>query len=206
LEHRHILPILDYGEEREIVYIVTPYLPTGSLAGILQQGPLSLNEIARILGQIAQALDYAHGRGVLHGVLKPTNVLVDSDRNTYLTDFGIDKLFAIASEPSGIPDLQTLAYMSAEGCKGITSLSPASDVYSLGIITFEMLAGARPFRAETAGALLIQKASAPIPSLKAFRPELMEEVERVVIKALANKPSERFTSAGEYVNTFIRSL
>jgi len=91
-KHNHVLPIYDYGEENDVAYIVMPYIPTGNLAVVIQKGSLPLDEVGRILNQMAQALDHGHILGILHTELKPTNVLVDSDDNTYMMDFGISKL------------------------------------------------------------------------------------------------------------------
>ena len=182
------------------------YIPTGNLADVIQQGPLALDDVARILNQIAQALDYARHHGILHWDMKPNNVLVDSNRNIFLMDFTISQLIGTDRVLTDDSNLDALAYLSPEQCKGITELDSATDIYSLGIILYEMLTGRPPFRAETPFALILQHLTAPVPPLRDLRPELPIAVERVVHKAMAKEPADRFDTTRALADAFASSI
>ena len=142
LEHLHILPIFAYGEEDGIVYMAMRYMDTGTLTDLIRQRKLTLTEATRFLNQMASALDYAHNHDVIHRDIKPSNVLLDSQGNTFLTDFGIAKMVegsSLKGEGGAVLDLTgtgiigTPSYMSPEQCRGEKNLPPASDQYSLEI-------------------------------------------------------------------------
>jgi serine/threonine-protein kinase len=147
LEHLHILPLYTYGEEDDLVYMVMRYLQGGTLTDRLRQGVLPLTMANQWLTQIAGALDYAHAHGVLHRDVKPSNVLLDDSGNAYLTDFGIAKIIESTLDLTGAGMLGTPAYMSPEQCRGSKNLTPASDIYSLGIVLYEMTTGRTPYQA-----------------------------------------------------------
>ncbi|MBN1992372.1 MAG: protein kinase [Anaerolineae bacterium] len=206
LEHIHILPLFTYGEDNGIAYMVMRYLEAGSLTDRMKKGALSLTEASRLLSQIAAALDYAHAHGVLHRDVKPSNVLLDSSGNAFLMDFGIAKMVASTLDLTGGGILGTPAYMSPEQCRGNTELTPASDQYSLGIILYEMVTGRPPFQAETPIALIHMQLNDPLPLPRQVRPELSEEIERVVLKALTKDPNLRFRTCGDMVAAFARAV
>jgi serine/threonine protein kinase len=141
LEHPAIVPVYDYGEDRA-PYLVMRYMPGGTLADRIISGPLTLETAVPIIQRLAGALDHAHEHGVIHRDLKPGNILFDQYNNAFLTDFGIVKLVQgsnTALTASGV--IGTPAYMSPEQIHGETSLDGRSDIYTLGIILFEMLTG-----------------------------------------------------------------
>lgn len=206
LEHLHILPVFAYGEDGQIAYLVMRYMQAGTLSERVESGPLSLDEIDRLLKQVASALDYAHKQGVLHRDVKPKNVLLDEYGNSYLTDFGIAKIVETTTDLTGNSILGTPKYMSPEQCRGEKKLTPATDIYSLGIVLFEMLTGQPPFDAETPIAVIHMQLNEPLPLPRSLRPEIPEGVEMVVLRALAKRPEDRYTTASEMARAFHEAL
>src|SRR5687767_12201940 len=197
LEHPHILPVFDYGESNGIAYFVMRYLEAGTLKDKMEVGrPLPLNEIDKIFTQLTDALSYAHGHGIVHRDLKPTNALIDSQGNIFLTDFGIAKLLESASPRLTQTDaiMGTPAYISPEQAQGHT-VDQRSDIYSLGIILYEMVTGSVPFTAETPLAVLFKHISDPLPPPSLIKPDIRPAVEKVILKALAKDPRDRFSTA-----------
>ena len=197
LEHPHILPVYDYGEADGYTYLVMRYVEGGTLADRLKGRPLPLPEARRILSQLAAALDYAHSRSVVHRDVKPSNVLMDEQGNCLLSDFGIAKMLEGTSHITATGDfLGTPAYASPEQALG-QPLDGRSDVYSLGVILYEMLTGRPPFLAETPMAVLVKHIHDPLPLPRILNPAMPESVERVILKALAKRPEDRYQTAGE---------
>ncbi|MEW5960845.1 MAG: protein kinase, partial [Chloroflexota bacterium] len=206
LEHLHILPIFAYGEDDGTAYMVMRYLQTGTLTERIRQGPLPLSEASRLLSQIAGALDYAHTHGILHRDVKPSNVLLDAGGNAFLTDFGIAKMVEATLDLTGGGLLGTPAYMSPEQCRGSKELTPASDIYSLGIVLYEMVTGRTPFVAETPIALIHMQLNEALPLPRQLRPDLPEEAERIILKALAKEPESRYPSCGAMAAAFAQAV
>jgi serine/threonine protein kinase len=196
LEHAHILPVFDYGKHEGTTYIAMRYVKAGTLKEYMSNGQLPLNEISRIIGQIGSALDYAHQEGIIHRDVKPSNVLIDDQGNTYLTDFGLARMMESSKKftSSGV-SVGTPAYMSPEQGKG-AKVDHRSDIYSLGVVLFEMATGQVPFEAETPLAVLLKHITDPLPLPHTLKPTLPEQVERVILRALAKEPADRFQSAG----------
>lgn len=200
LEHPHIVPIYDYGEKDGAPYIIMRYLSGGSLARYIRQGGASdLNALVRPLSQIAQALDHAHARNIVHRDLKPGNILLDDQQNAYLSDFGIARV--IGSDMTGSAIIGTPSYMSPEQANGEV-LDGRSDVYALGIVLFELIAGREPFRADTPIALILKHVNEPLPALGFFREEVPAVIEEVLQKSTAKNRNERYNSAGEMAQAF----
>lgn len=199
LQHPHILPVFDYGEADGYTYIVMPFLQSGDLTDLLKGQPLSLAQTGRIISQIGDALDYAHSQGLIHRDVKPSNVLLDERGNCLLTDFGIAKIVESSSNltaTGGI--LGTPAYMSPE--QGLAQkLDGRSDIYSLGIMLYELATGRVPYQAETPMAVVIKHMNDPLPPPRQVNSALPEAVERVILKALAKQPENRYATAGEMV-------
>jgi serine/threonine protein kinase len=207
LSNTHVLKVFDFGEQDGLLYIVMELLHGGSLAARIGGKPLPLETVARLLEQIASALDYAHRRGIIHRDLKPQNVLLDDDGNAVLTDFGIAKLLlsdATSLTQSGTA-MGTPTYMSPEQWKG-QNIDARSDIYALGIMAFEMLSGEVPFKADTPFAMMHQHVSVPPPSFGKVPPGIPASVEKVIHKALAKNPEDRFQSAGEFATAFRAAL
>jgi ligand-binding sensor domain-containing protein len=207
LEHPHILPVHDYGEQEGSTYLVMRYVGAGTLKDvIIQHGPLELPEVNRFMGQIGRALGYAHTQGIIHRDIKPSNVLIDESGNAFLTDFGIAKLVAGTAQFTATGTVVgTPAYMSPEQCMG-KELDHRSDIYALGIVLYEMVTGGVPFEAETPLAVLMQHVNAPLPPPRRIKLDLPESVERVILKTLAKSPDDRFQTAEEMVETLDRAV
>src|SRR5690349_12712890 len=208
LEHPHILPVFDYGESDGVSYFVMRYMEAGTLKERMIEGrPLPMQEIDRLFTQLAEALSYAHSHGVVHRDLKPANVLIDSQGNIFLTDFGIAKLLESASPRLTQTDaiMGTPAYISPEQAQG-HPVDQRSDIYSLGIILYEMVTGSVPFTAETPLAVLFKHISDPLPPPSLVKSDIPPVIEQVILKALAKDPRDRFATAAEFVAAWGRAL
>ena len=196
LEHPGIVPVYDFGEEAGLPYLVMRYMVGGSLADRLARVPLAPLETARILAAIAPALDMAHARGVIHRDLKPGNILLDEHDNPYIADFGIAKLVegSAAFTSSGI--MGTPTYMSPEQAQGNVALDGRSDVYALGAMLYELLAGQPPYKADTPLSLAMAHVLNPVPHVQEAVPSLSVEVDRVVSRAMAKEREQRYATAG----------
>ena len=199
LEHIHILPIYAYGiHENEYSYLAMRLMRGGTLADLLRNGPLSLERTAAIFGQIGRALQYAHERGVIHRDLKPSNILLDEAGNAYLSDFGLAKVMEMSLDLTHSGNLVgTPAYVAPELVRG-ENVTPISDIYSLGVILYHMLAGRPPFeQSETGGvmALLYKHVEQDPPPVRQVNPEVPPEVETIVMQALRKNPEQRYQSA-----------
>ena len=199
LEHAHILPVYDYGEHDQTTYIAMRYVQAGTLKERIAKGPLPLDEINRLIGQIGGALDYAHRMGVIHRDVKPGNVLIDAQGDTYLTDFGLARMMEATQQltASGV-GVGTPAYMSPEQGQGI-KVDHRSDIYSLGVVLYEMVTGHVPYEAETPMGVVLKHISDPLPLPRKVAPNVPEAVEKVILRALAKDPAHRFQTAGEMV-------
>jgi serine/threonine protein kinase/tetratricopeptide (TPR) repeat protein len=210
LQHPHILTVLDSGEASGHLWFTMPYVDGETLrTRIRREGQLALGEALRIARETAAALDYAHRHGVIHRDIKPENVLLTHDGDTLVADFGIARALA---GPTGHPadagaaspltetgmSLGTPAYMSPEQASGEREIDARSDVYSLGCVLYEMLAGEPPFTGPTTQSILLRKFTETPRLLRAVRDTVPEAVERAVAKALARAPADRFRSAVEF--------
>ncbi len=208
LEHPHILPVFDYGETDGVTYFVMRYLDAGTLREKMEAGrPLPLDEIDHLFTQLADALRYAHSNGIIHRDLKPSNALIDAQGNLFLTDFGIAKLLESASPRLTQTDaiMGTPAYISPEQAMAI-QVDQRSDIYSLGIILYEMVTGRVPYIAETPLAVILKHVSDPLPLPSTVKADIPEAIEKVVLKALAKNPDDRFATVAEFLSAWKRAL
>ena len=207
LEHPHILPVFDFGEDNGITYFVMRYFEAGTLKSKMEAGPLPLDEIDRIFTQLADALGYAHARGVIHRDLKPANALVDADGNLFLTDFGIAKLLESASPRLTQTDaiMGTPAYISPEQARA-EPVDQRSDIYSLGLILYEMVTGRVPYMADTPLAVILKHVSDPLPLPSMVKADIPPAIEQVILNALAKNPNDRFGTTAEFVSAWKRAL
>jgi serine/threonine-protein kinase len=198
LEHNAIVSMYDYGEDGEWPYFVMRLMKGGSLKERIEKGTMALSEAVEIVRRVAGALDKAHARGIVHRDLKPGNIMFDEDGEAYLGDFGIVKLAASSESYTRTGNtLGTPAYMSPEQADGRPDIDGRSDVYGLGIILYEMLAGTAPFVHESMPRLLVMHLTQPIPNILEARPELPAALQSVIDKALAKERDDRYATASE---------
>lgn len=195
LSHPHILLPIACGEENGRPYLVMPWVRDGTLSQLLQgrHGVLSLEEAIPLFGQLCQAVQYIHEEGIIHRDIKPQNVLVQQGTHVFLTDFGIalDRTQTQLTLTEG--GLGSVNYMAPEQAVG--QAIAHSDLYSLGIILYQMLTGVVPFSGDTPLQVLLKHAYAPLPDPRQFRADLPVEVVQMLQTALAKNPGARFASA-----------
>jgi len=204
LHHPNIVPIYDAGEEDGRRYVVTEHIHGArTLSAYCRPGSLlPIDQVVQIIYKCAKALHYAHSRGVVHRDIKPSNILLTQDGDARIVDFGI----ALVSD-SDISRLEGVAgspaYMSPEQVQG-HELDARSDLYSLGAVMYEMLCGQRPFRAGALGKLLRQVVQSTPEPLREVRPEIPEDLEAVVVRALQKDPANRFRNGAEFAADLTR--
>ena len=188
LKHDHILPLIEFSEEQGRLFLVTPYIKSGTLSRYLQSGPLPLSEVHQLFSALVQAVSYVHKRGVVHRDLKPSNILLDQDEDdsqiyVRLIDFGIASIQGTLASPpltTAGREMGTAAYMAPERLNGIAA--PSNDIYSLGIILYQMLTGDLPATDESAS--------------------LPQPLEYVVRRCIMPDPAARFATADELLKAF----
>lgn len=196
LDHPNIVKIFGYGEIEDVFYIIMEYLPGGTLRQRLSTYRLLPLEIAiPIVGQICEALDYAHGRGVIHRDIKPENIMFATDSDVKLVDFGIAKVASAVTRTTAGTILGTPYYMSVEQARG-DRVIPASDLYSLGVVFYEMVTGRVPFTGDGLQVVKKHLGDAPIPP-RQVNPAVPPHVEEVIFGALEKDARRRFSSAAE---------
>jgi len=193
LSHPNIVKVLDYGEHEGTPYLVLEYIRGGTLREQIKRRPLPWQQAIRYLLPVARALHYAHRQGVVHRDVKPSNILIDEEGLSLLSDFGIAKLLegndAATLTGTGL-GLGTPEYMAPEQWTG--SASPRSDIYSLGVVLYEAVCGRRPYQADTPAALLLKQATEAPPRPGRFVAGLPLEIEKVLMRSLAHAPAQRY--------------
>ncbi|MCU0499046.1 MAG: protein kinase [Anaerolineae bacterium] len=206
LEHPHILPVYDFDGAHQPPYIVMRYLESGSLKEVIQRAQLPLEEVFFLTRQLASALDYAHRQGVIHRDIKPSNILIDREGNAFITDFGIARLLDAAFQltQTGMA-IGTVDYMSPEQALGGQTLDHRSDLYSFGIMVFEMLCGRLPYAADNPMAVMLHHLQTPTPDITDFNPSLPQTLIPVFKRILAKSVDVRYASAHEFVNALLNA-
>ena len=198
LQHPNIVSLIDFDNQEDLVYMVMEFISGETLESFLEKsnGLIPLGDAISITRQLASALQYAHRRNMIHRDVKPANVMFvdDHKERVLLTDFGIARLLDEVSLTSSGTALGTPHYMAPEIVKG-SSGDHRSDIYSLGILLYEMVVGEAPYEADTPYGVMIKQANEPLPSPRQRNPELPLEVEAVLLKALAKEPDDRYQSA-----------
>jgi TolB-like protein len=201
LQHPRIVGVLDSGQADGVLYYVMPFVNGATLRDKLnREKQLSVDDTITITQQVADALAYAHSKGVIHRDIKPENILLD-DTGALVADFGIARAVSVAGGETltrtGMA-VGTPTYMSPEQAMGSKDVTPESDIYSLACVTYEMLAGQPPFTGPTAMALLARHSLDNVPSLKIVRGTVPDAVEDAIVRAMAKVPADRFRSATDF--------
>ena len=198
LKHQNILEIFDYGYDDGTPYLVLELIDGGTLADRVGK-PMELREVVRLLEPLGSALDHAHAHGILHRDIKPSNVLITKEGTPILADFGLAKMTGAIQRltTSGVV-MGTPEYMSPEQAAD-EFVGPASDIYSLGVVAYEMLTGRVPFAGDTPAATLLSHVTKAMPATRELKGELSAHVEEVLRRALSKRPEDRFPSASSLV-------
>src|SRR5512135_165723 len=205
LDHPNILPVYDYEQTSEVVYIVMRYINTGTLRDMMT-GPLDVRDTMEIITQVGLALGYAHKQGVIHRDVKPGNILIGEGRWALLTDFGLAKIkgggYKVTQTGVGVgtPD-----YMSPEQAQGLP-VDGRTDLYSLGATMYEMLTGRTPFDGDGGMAILIKHITEPVKPPREINHKIPSAVQEVIMKALSKDPNQRFQTAESMVAAFARAV
>ena len=202
LNHSNIVNVSDYGEEEGLPYLVMPFMPGGTLKEKLRaQGKIGWQDTARLLLPVAKALAYAHEEEMIHRDVKPANILITRSGDPMLTDFGIAKIIdeeATMDLTGTRATVGTPEYMAPEQVTAKT-VDHRADIYALGVVFYEMVTGRKPFQADTPMAVLVKLSSEPLPRPTEFTPKLPQAVEKILLKALAKDPNNRYQSMNEFV-------
>jgi serine/threonine protein kinase len=204
LEHPAIVPVYDVGEENGQPYYVMRYMSGGSLRRWINGGKLSLQDTADIVERIALGLEYAHRKGIVHRDLTPDNILFDNHNNPYITDFSLAKLIADTFRTnSGNGFIGTPEYISPEQAQSLP-VDHRTDIYGLGVIAYEMLTGEKPYKASDSFGVLVKHVSEPVPEILQVNPDLPEEVDAIIKKAMAKNRNDRYESAVDMARGLIK--
>ena len=197
LRHQNILMVMNYGEHKNTPYIVMEYVSAGTLKDRIRIG-MTLSEILEIIRQIGSALDYAHEQGVIHRDVKPSNILMPKPDWALLTDFGLARMVGGSNLTQSGMTVGTPSYMSPEQGSG-KKVDNRSDLYSLGVMLYEMTVGELPYQAETPMAVVVKHIVEPLPMPRTRNPLVPEDLQKVILKAIAKDPDDRFQTAAEMV-------
>ena len=203
LDHPNIVPIYDYSEYEGRPYLVMKFIEGETLKARMDRGPLEISEITQIVDKIGDALAYAHVHSVLHRDIKPSNVLLAKDGQIYLADFGLARM-AQSTGASLTSDrfVGTPQYISPEQAMSKPDLDARTDIYSFGVMLYEMLVGQVPYTADTPFAIIHDHIYSPLPLPRKVNPQVSEAEQLVLLKALAKDPENRFSDINEFVKAF----
>ncbi|MCB8919490.1 MAG: serine/threonine protein kinase [Ardenticatenaceae bacterium] len=203
LRHPNIIQIYDFNHDGDTYYIVFEFIPGETLHDRMKRlqavgRRMDLNEVLSIATSVADALDYAHSRNLVHRDVKPANVMLNVHNQAILMDFGIVKIMGGTQHTATGATIGTARYMSPEQIRS-ANIDGRTDIYSLGVMLYEMLAGRAPFEADSAMTTMMMHVTDPVPDLRQFRPDLPAGLLAVVNRALAKDPNQRYRTAGEFV-------
>jgi tRNA A-37 threonylcarbamoyl transferase component Bud32 len=203
LEHPNIVPVYDFAEHDGQPYLVMKFIEGDTLKARLRSGRLSKEEGLHIVEATGAALSYAHHRNILHRDIKPSNILLSPDGSIYLADFGLARM-GEAGESTLSADIMlgTPQYISPEQARGEKDLDPGTDIYSFGVVLYEMVVGRVPFNADTPFSIIHDHIYKPLPIPSRINPRVPPEVERVLLKSLSKERSDRYASVEEMVAAF----
>lgn len=196
LEHPSIVPIFDFGWQADQPYIVMRHMNGGTFQDRIDGDKIRLSDLARVISQVAEGLDAAHRKDIIHRDVKPSNILFDDTNKAYLSDFGLAKMLHHSTGTTGAFLVGTPAYMSPEQIQNFP-FDGRSDVYGLGIVLFRALTKQLPFDNKSPMATAVAHLTQPVPNVCELRPDLNESWNEIVQKALAKEPENRYQTAGE---------
>jgi serine/threonine-protein kinase len=199
LRHRNILSVFDFGDFNGQPYMVTEYMPNGSLQERLPKEPLAPEQAIELLRPLAEALDYAHDQGIVHRDVKPANVFLDGEWQPVLADFGLAKMFSEDSITMSGTVSGTPSHMAPEQARGNDPTGKA-DLYALAVIAFQLLTGRLPFTGASVMDILYQHVNEPPPAPSRLNPKLDPAIDAVITRGLAKDPTERWPSCEAMVN------
>ena len=203
LEHPNIVRIYDFGMENDLYFMVMEYLNGMNLSAALKErGQFAIDQLLPLLHDVCGALDYAHQAGLVHRDIKPSNVMLDSTRGAsraVLTDFGIAKFSHALTNITASAVLGTFDYIAPEQIEAATRVDGRADIYSLGVMTYQLLTGALPFKRSSTGAILLAHMTTPPPDPRELMPALPRSTAQAIQRAMAKTPNERFATATEFV-------
>jgi len=195
LEHPNIVPVYDFNEHKGEPYLVMRYVQGHTLKAHMSHKPMPLDEVLKLMHPVCNALEYAHEQGVLHRDIKPSNIMLTDEGNVFLTDFGLARM-AEMGESTLSQDMMvgTPQYISPEQAQGQKNLDGRTDIYSLGVILFEMLTGSVPYSGDTPFAIIHDHIYKPLPLPHTINSKIDNRLEKVILRALAKNPDDRFSS------------
>lgn len=207
LDHPNIVPIYDYAEHAGQPYLVMKFIEGETLKARLQRDRLPAQESLSLIKPVGAALSYAHERGILHRDIKPSNILISADGFVYLADFGLARIAEMgASTLSGDMLMGTPHYISPEQAKGMKELGRGTDIYSLGVVLYELFVGRVPFDSDTPFSIIHDHIYAELPLPRNINPDVPEEVQRILLKALAKDPRDRFSQVSDLIVAMEQAL
>jgi len=203
LDHPNIVPIYDFAQQAGQPYLVMKFIEGQTLKAVLDSRSLTRAEVLHVVKSVGAALSYAHSRGILHRDIKPSNVLLTPASQVYLADFGLARIAeAGQSTLSGDQLLGTPHYISPEQARGERDLDQGTDIYSLGIVLYQLTVGRVPFNADTPFSIIHDHIYTPLPMPRKSHPEMSESLEQVLLKALAKDRADRFAGVDDLVRAF----
>jgi len=209
--HEHIQPLLEYGAGEGLLYSVTKLIEAKTLEQILQKAeeeecytPIQMPLIVRYITEICSALQFAHEQDIVHGNIQPSSILVQDDQYILLTNFSMKRIYHEDEPMVAQIEEGNAAYTAPEQVVGM--LSPASDIYAIGVLLYRLLAGRLPYDGESAGEIALKHTNDAIPALRTLRPDLPESVELVVRVALAKSPEARFPNANDLAEALVAAV
>ncbi len=207
LEHSNIVPIYDFAEHEGQPYLVMKFIEGETLKSCMMRSTIPQEIAIKIVESVGAALAHAHKQGILHRDVKPSNILLSQDGRIYLADYGLARIAeAGASTLSGDMLMGTPQYISPEQASGVKNLDERTDIYSFGIVLYEMAVGRVPFNADTPFSIIHDHIYTPLPLPRDVNPSVSPGMQQVLLKALAKNPKDRYSSADELVNAYLRIL
>ena len=207
LEHPNIVPVYDFSEHNGEPYLVMRYVHGDTLKAEITNEPFSIEKILRIMEPVCGALSYAHKQGILHRDIKPSNIMLAKEGHVFLTDFGLARMMELG-ESTLSQDMMvgTPQYISPEQAQGKKDIDGRADIYALGVVLFEMLTGSVPYSGDTPFAIIHDHIYKPLPLPRSLNPEIDEAVEKVVLRALAKNPDDRYENMDAFWDALKKAL